>query len=225
MKNAVTRSLYDYWSQLRQGRAAPERTDIEPADIRTILGDTFILETVDRKAYNFRLAGTRLCAAYGRELKGRNLLDFWSGRDRESVACLLAAVVEDAAAAVIGISANNERGQSMPVEVLFLPLHYGGSDFTRILGCFAPMEQPYWLGMHPVIRQPVQSVRLIWPDEKPRFLLRPGADVLALAAASRPLSAAMKATPAISPRQGAIPSRAQGRQIGHLRVITGGRID
>ena len=165
MKHAVTRTLYDYWSRLRGDRTAPARFEIEPGDIRHILGDTFILEAADRDTYNFRLAGTRLCAAYCRELKGRNMLDLWQGKDREAMACLLAAIVEDGAAAIVGLDATNERGQSMPVETILLPLSHDGPQHTRILGCFAPLEQPYWLGTHPVIHQPIHSLRLIWPDE------------------------------------------------------------
>jgi hypothetical protein len=93
MKHATTRTLYDYWSRLRGRRPAPERFEIEPGQIRHILGDTFILEAVDLQTYNFRLAGTRLCSAYCRELKGRNILDLWLGKDREAVGALLGAIV------------------------------------------------------------------------------------------------------------------------------------
>lgn len=212
MKHAVTRTLYDYWTRLRGRRTAPARHEVEPGDIREILGDTFILEVIDRSTFTFRLAGTRFCAAYCRELKGRNFLDLWAGKDREAVACLLAAVVEDGAAAVLGIDAQNERGQALPVEVMLLPLKHEGPQHTRVLGCFAPMDQPYWIGIHPVVRQPVHSLRLIWPDEKPSFL-RSGDD----------LDDDMEIPPAIvvddRRRSGPVP----GRRVAHLRVIEGGR--
>lgn len=216
MKHAVTRSLYDYWTRLRGRRTAPDRYEVEPGDIRHILGDTFILEAADRQNYTFRLAGTRLCAAYCRELKGRNLLDLWSAKDREAVACLLAAIVEDGAAAVIGITCQNERGQSVPVELMLLPLRHDGPHHTRILGCFAPLEQPYWIGLHPVIRQPVQSMRLIWPDEMPSFLRRSDEvedDDFGFDEAGHPaaLHTAMVA------------AKGRGRRVRHLRVIEGGR--
>lgn len=215
MKHAVTRTLYDYWTRLRGPRTAPARFEVEPGDIRQILGDTFILEAVDRQTYNFRLAGTRLCAAYCRELKGRNLLDMWAGKDREAIACLLAAIVEDGAAAVIGLEAQNERGQAMPVEIMMLPLkHEGGPHHTRILGCFAAIEQPYWVGVHPVVRQPVQSLRLIWPDERPSFLRR--SDEL-------PPEEPVSAEPPPIVRQRRPSAVDTGRRVAHLRVIDGGR--
>jgi hypothetical protein len=212
MKHTVTRSLYDYWSRLRGERTAPARYEIEPGDIRHILGDTFILEANDRGTYTFRLAGTRLCAAYCRELKGRNLLDLWVGKDREAIASLLAAIVEDGAAAVVGLDAQNERGQAMPVEIMMLPLKHEGPNHTRILGCFVPLDQPYWIGLHPVIRQPITSLRLIWPDERPSFFRR--GDEAAEPDALMPDGSSVQTTKTPQP---------QGKQVGHLRVLDGGR--
>lgn len=206
MKHAATRTLYDYWTRLRGSRTAPTRLEIDPGDIRQILGDTFILEAADRATYPFRLAGTRLCGAYCRELKGRNMLDFWVGKDREAIACLLTAIVEDGAAAIIGLDAQNERGQVMPTELILLPLRHEGPAHSRILGCFAPLDRPYWIGLHPVVRQPIHSLRLIWPDEKPSFI-RAGHDL------------AVETPPPVA----ALASARGERQIGHLRVIDGGR--
>src|SRR6185436_10758974 len=77
MKHATSRELYQYWDRVRRGQPAPKRSDIEPSDIRRILADTFILEVTDRETYAIRLAGTRICALYGREIKGTNFLDLW----------------------------------------------------------------------------------------------------------------------------------------------------
>ena len=70
MKHEKSTSLFQYWNRLRGNRPAPRRTEIEPADIKANLADTFILEQDTRGRPMFRLAGTRLCATFGRELKG-----------------------------------------------------------------------------------------------------------------------------------------------------------
>ncbi|MBH0238976.1 PAS domain-containing protein [Methylobrevis albus] len=209
----MTQTLFEYWTRLRGRRVAPDRHEVEPGDIREILGDTFILEATDRQTYSVRLAGTRLCAAYCRELKGRNLLDLWTGKDREAVASLLAAIVEDGAAAIVGLAAQNERGQSVPVEIMFLPLRHGGSRNNRIIGCFAPHEQPYWLGLHPIVRQPIMSLRLIWPDEAPAFLRK------AEPADAEPLTAE-RPRAAVGDRR---LRQVGGRTVAHLTVYEGGR--
>lgn len=172
MKNASCRELYEYWNRLRGSEQAPHRDAVEPADIRRVLGDTFILEAAGLDSYPYRLAGTRLCGAYCREVKGTNFLDFWSANDREAIATLLAAVGEDGAAAVVGVSGHASGTRTVPFEMLLLPLVHQGAGFDRMLGCMAPMDRPYWLGTDPVVSQEIVSLRLIWPDEEPSFLRR-----------------------------------------------------
>src|SRR5918997_383905 len=73
MKHPTSRMLFSYWDALRGDRAAPERGDVEPGDIRHILADTFILEIGEDRRATFRLGGTRVCALFARELKGQAL--------------------------------------------------------------------------------------------------------------------------------------------------------
>jgi hypothetical protein len=172
MKHQTTRELYDYWNRVRGSERAPLRNAIEPSDIRRILGEMFILEVLERDTYYVRLAGTRICALYSREIKGTNFLDLWSGEDRQAMATLSAAVSEDGAAAVVTIMAGTARDQEVPCELILLPLRHGGPKFDRVLGSCAAMERPYWLGSEPVVRQSIASLRLIWPDEVPAFMRR-----------------------------------------------------
>src|ERR1700694_4005756 len=72
MKHAAARELHAYWDRLRAGRAAPERSDLDPGAIKNLLGDVFLVEVMEAERYVIRLAGTRICALLGRELKGRS---------------------------------------------------------------------------------------------------------------------------------------------------------
>ena len=84
MKHASTRALFDYWNTQRGHRAAPERADIDPAAIRHALGDTFMLAADFVDQLRFRLAGTRVCALFGREIKGEGFTALWSEASRET---------------------------------------------------------------------------------------------------------------------------------------------
>lgn len=217
MKHPVTQRLYGYWDGLRSGRPAPDRNEIEPGAIRGLLGDTFILELVDRDTYRFRLAGTRLCSLHCRELKNRNILRGWNDEDHEALSTLLAAVTEDAAAAVLGIAGYTERGQAVEMEMLLLPLHIPGEGCSRVLGSCVALEQPYWSGMHPILSQGIKSVRLLWPDERPSFL-----DLRGTAAAS-PVPQIRRSMASVSPAAHAAHAVAGARKVQHLMVIEGGK--
>jgi len=172
MKHATSRELFGYWNRVRGRAPAPRRNQIEPSDIRRILADTFILEVVDRERFPIRLAGTRICAAYGREVKGQDFLDFWSQPDRDAVASLATAVAADGAAAVVSVEARSIRDKAACFEILLLPLRHGGDAYDRILGSFAPVDPPYWLGSEAISTQSLSSLRLLWPDNQPVFLKR-----------------------------------------------------
>ena len=75
MKHAASRQLYAYWEERRGRRAAPERAEIEPGAIRGALSDAFILSLDAARGHPVRLAGTRVCALFDRELRGVGLVD------------------------------------------------------------------------------------------------------------------------------------------------------
>jgi len=165
MQKESTKALYDYWNALRGSRSAPDRRDIDPTKIRSALSNTFILELNDSREFDFRLAGSHICAAYARELKGRSFTRLWHPRDRDAMETLVRAVTEDHAVALItfaGMTAINTR---VSVETILLPIRHNGSTQTRMLGAMTALEEPYWLGVQPVVEQRITGLRLIWPDD------------------------------------------------------------
>jgi hypothetical protein len=210
MKQDGTIKLFQYWNRLRDGRPAPRRTEVEPADIKGLLGDTFILESDLRGEAVFRLAGTRLCAMYGRELKGFAFSSLWRDRDRRMVARLVRNVLTEQSVLVMCFEAISRSGRQVPVELLLLPLS-GGEESRRALGVATPADKPYWLGADPVIDSALDSVRVVDPDRETAFpLTRPAIDVPTLAPGELPLDTAADAIAGI-------------RRIRHLIVLPGGR--
>lgn len=53
--------LEEYWRSVRQGRAMPARRDIDPAGMRRLLPNVFLIDVIGRPArFRWRLAGTRI---------------------------------------------------------------------------------------------------------------------------------------------------------------------
>ena len=103
MKHATTRMIFSYWDSLRGERSAPERGEIEPGEIRHVLADTFVLEVAPERIASIRLAGTRICAFFGRELRGE-AFDGSGNRRRRGVHHAIDAVLEETAGVVAGLS-------------------------------------------------------------------------------------------------------------------------
>lgn len=171
MKLRTSQHLYTYWNELRGGRLAPRRFEVEPAAIAAILPDTFILERVERFDYVFRLAGTRICEAFGPELRGRNLLDLWTEADREVVIRVLESVTRDGGVGVIGLMASGADGRTAGFELLLLPLIHTGQSIGRVLGSLAPVSQASLDAGQTFASIEVSTFEVIWPDGRPYALL------------------------------------------------------
>lgn len=208
MKLEGTIALFQYWDRLRNGRAAPRRSEVEPADIKPMLADTFILERDTRGEAVFRLAGTRLCATYGRELKGFAFTSLWAPQDQPLAGRLATGSLQEKSVSVTSYEGVTNQGRSVAFELLLLPLD-GGIDSPRSLGCITPREKPYWLGSDPVVESRIDSMRLIDPNREPMFLKnRPAIAVPPLAPSDDTMS------------EGGV---GKTRRFRHLVVIDGGR--
>jgi hypothetical protein len=170
MKQTASLWLYTYWNNLRNGRKAPNRFEIEPMRIGPLLPETFILETGDNEAeFRFRLAGTRVCDTYGLELKGLNFVSLWQDRnDREALQTLLMTVKHDGTPGVLHLTGFSEQGDPCRFEILLLPLVHADETINRIMGILSPIDMPYWLGTKRLTAQNLDDLDLIWPDVDPQ---------------------------------------------------------
>lgn len=207
MKQDGSIALFQYWNRLRGRRPAPKRTEIEPADIKTLLADTFILEMDARGEPVFRLAGSRLCAIYGRELKGFSFPSLWEATDAHVVRRLTRNVFENGCVVVIEFAGVSASGRCCTFEAVLLPLE-GGQDCLRALGSVIACERPFWLGADPVEHNSVGSLRVVDADREPMFLKnRPAVTVPSLCPSALEFA------------------DDEGRRVRHLVVFDGGRGD
>jgi hypothetical protein len=172
MKHATTRMIFSYWDALRGERSAPERGEIEPGEIRHVLADTFVLEVAPERAATVRLAGTRICAFFGRELRGEAFAGLWHAEAGADVRRAIDIVVEEAAGCVAGLSAATEEGLSVDFEMILLPLRHRGKPHARILGALSPAVIPPWIGLYPVRCLTTSSLRVLWSSGRASQLVR-----------------------------------------------------
>jgi len=214
MQKASTKTLYTYWNALRGSRSAPDRRDLDPTRIREALANTFILELDEKNEFSFRLAGSHLCTTYCRELKGRSFSALWHERDRDAIETLIRAVTEDHGVALVTFQGTTAINTKVTFETILLPLRHNGTSHTRLLGAMSALEEPYWLGVQPILEQRITGLRLIWPDDIPADETEPQ------------IAANVSGEPPFSTGVSAIPATVYGRsarRYAHLAVIDGGR--
>lgn len=172
MKHASSALVLDYWNDRRRHRPAPERADIDPGEIRQALGDTFMLAADFVDELRFRLAGTRVCALFGREIKGEAFTAMFNQDSRGQVEELASVVTDEAIGAIAGLVGTTADGSETEVEMLILPLAHAGHARIRALGVLAPLSPPYWLGEKPITELSLRSLRHLGDDssDAPRIV-------------------------------------------------------
>lgn len=172
MKHPSSRDLFTYWTKQRGTRPAPERADIEPGDIRHALADIFMLAADFVEEQHFRLAGTRVCALFGRELKGESFSAAFGAASRQELRAMLAEVIGESAGLVAGVAGRNAEHETVELELLLLPLAHKGHARIRAIGVLAAHETPYWIGERPIKDLALGTVRHIGAQtETPKSFL------------------------------------------------------
>ncbi|HWD11726.1 PAS domain-containing protein [Pseudochrobactrum sp. sp1633] len=166
MKHDWTADLLTYWDRLRGTRAAPDRRDISPRDLGGKLPNIFILRgdheasattanpdstgIPQPKQWQFRLAGTRLCTIYGRELRNTRFLSLWHDDVRLWLAEQLHLSGLDYRPLRLEHTGLTLTEKACHFESLLLPLHEADGSLAWI-GSMVPLDQPLWLGSDPLI--------------------------------------------------------------------------
>ncbi len=164
MRHPSTKAVFAYWNERRGLRPAPERADIDPIAIRHALGDTVMLAADFVDQLRFRLAGTRVCALFCREIKGELFSALWDVESRVLIEDLLTIVTNENVGAVAGVRGHADDGDFIDLELLLLPLAHGGPARVRALGVLAATSPTYWLGAKPVVELELSTLRHIGED-------------------------------------------------------------
>ncbi|MCK8778740.1 PAS domain-containing protein [Rhizobium sp. NTR19] len=155
MQNHASRSFFDYWLNIKGDRIAPLRTQVDPSALRHLLPDLFIIAKSNTGAPTFRLAGTRLCDLFDRELKDQSFGYLFSGSNATDGADLAHKVLEYETPALLELVLPEIR-KDQPYQMLLLPLwstEFDGCD--RVLGSLMPV-----MPGQPRPRSPVPGFRL-----------------------------------------------------------------
>lgn len=214
MKQDGSIALFQYWNGLRAGRPAPAHSEIEPAAIKSVLADTFILERRPRGNAAFRLAGTRVCAIYGRELRGISFAALWDAEARPQVDRIVEGVFGTGDVIVASFEGTTYGRKSTPFEIIVLPLSGASGQSPRCIGLVTSVDKPFWLGAEAIVGGSIGTLGVIDPA---RTAFRPDRTAIGVPALS-PLE-----LPAGEARPQDLPRAAGARRVRHLVVLDGGR--
>jgi hypothetical protein len=135
--NPRFQDLVAYWRKKRGERPLPRRRDIDPLELRQHLGSLNIIECLPGLAdFRYRLIGTNIAAAYGRDSTGKTVRELYAADDPEYCDFLLGIYREVATRQVIARLKVNLRPVDKNYRLadsLLLPLDGGDGTVSSIL--------------------------------------------------------------------------------------------
>ena len=170
MKQAVSLALHAHWDAIRAGRVAPDRDDVDPAEIGAILAHTFLLEGTRERPWRardfaFRVSAPRLDALLGRSLRGQSFDGIWSRSSEAAVDTLMAGVVVEELPTAAEATGGPAGDDPIGCELLLLPLQRRDGSPVRVLGSLASTGAPSWMGLAASSPLDLLSVHATgWPE-------------------------------------------------------------
>jgi hypothetical protein len=140
MKHPSNRAFFNYWDDKRGTARAPDRSEIEPHALRELLGDIFVLAYEDGGGHPFRVAGTRVCALFGRDMKNSSFSALFGPESRREIEEIVSAVAEETLPAIAGLTAPSQNGELVHLELLLLPFSARAHTPVSLTGLLAPFD-------------------------------------------------------------------------------------
>ena len=130
----VVRAVQRHWEDLRAGRTAPSRAELDPRPMADCLDMVFVAELVAPGVARLRLAGQHLNELLGMEARGMPLSVLFTGAGRDELGSALLQV-QQGARVVLPLRSDRSLGQPVIDGLLALmPLTDHKGAITRILG-------------------------------------------------------------------------------------------
>ncbi len=166
MRHKHSEMMLSYWAGLRGARGqAPRREDVSPRAFKRALPDVFLIERMDRHTFAFRLAGTRVCAIYGRELRDHNFISLWPATDQNAVKAVIERALKTATPAVFTAIVETLDRRQAEAEILLMPLADDNGQVTRLLGSFVTVDALPAFSDFRIAVQALKRAALIEPSQ------------------------------------------------------------
>jgi hypothetical protein len=162
-----SRAVFRHWEAIRGESPAAHRDDLDLRQLGQFVSWLFIIERSPRSGgYVWRLAGSKVCELWRRELTGSEVLTGWDRFDAETIRRLFDGVTKDLQPCALRLRLTTSLSQVMDLEVIALPLKARDGSI-HIFGGALPFRDAEALGHERITSNEVSSARTIWTEPVP----------------------------------------------------------
>lgn len=150
MRHQTIIDVYDYWTRLRGSSDAPLKSQIEPSTLGHMLTNLFILELSGHGTVTFRLAGSKICDLFGRDLRDESFAELFGDGHGGDIEATLSGAMRHTIPALINATGYSTAGHRGSFEIIVMPLRSEDGRCQRLLGAIAPSVAASWLEVVPL---------------------------------------------------------------------------
>ena len=162
-----SRTIFRHWEAIRGESPAADREKLDLRQLGQFVSWLFIMERSARTGgYIWRLAGSKVCDLWRRELTGSDVLAGWDRFDFETVRRLLDGVSKNLQPCTLRLRLTTSLGQLIDAEVVALPLRARDGSI-HIFGGIMPFKDAETFGHERIARIELASARTIWTEPIP----------------------------------------------------------
>lgn len=140
MRQDAATKILAYWESLQGDAPVPSAASVDPRALKGHLPDIFMLERLDRAVFAFRLAGTRMCARFGRELRDHDFIRLFPAAQQGEMLTRLNQALQAGESVVLDALAATLDGRTIETQIVLMPLTDGEGNVVRLLGALLPAD-------------------------------------------------------------------------------------
>jgi hypothetical protein len=160
-----SRSLFAYWESLRAERACPNREEFAFEPVKNLMPDMVVLEQdLARGGYRFRLAGSRVCALFGRNLTASDALSGWDAYETSILRNHFKLAFDNFQPILVRMRLLTDTGITVAAELIAMPIRARQSNRIQLIGGLFSFCDVSDLSYRSIQTRELASARAIWTE-------------------------------------------------------------
>lgn len=134
LNDPILSGAFRYWRRQRGSRAMPPRRAIDPIEIPRLLPNLQLIDVVEGGRFRYRLTGTGLVTAFGKEYTGKHLDELFAGDELAYAVRVYSTVCSERRPVFLRNRYGTTRDVAMVANRLYMPLSDDGVSVNVIFG-------------------------------------------------------------------------------------------
>lgn len=162
-----SRKLFAHWEMIRGEQACPAREEFAFGPIKELLPDMVLIERgASGNGYRFRLAGSNVCALFGRNLTASDVLLGWDAFEASILASHFDMAFTDGQPLLARMRLVTDTGLTLAAELVAMPIQARNSRQIQLIGGLFSFRELKNSNHRSIHARELLSARAVWTEHE-----------------------------------------------------------